>query len=135
LQAISARKREKNTSILFAMSRELSASRGKIPLAQVASQHMAEVFDSDVFLWLPDSKGQLQTVVAETDVDNRGIDPVREESVANWCFTHRQNAGLGTDTLPSAKALYIPLLGSAGVVGVIGVMPHDPDTTSYATDK
>lgn len=135
MQAVSARRREKNTSILFAMSRELSASRGKIPLAQVASQHMAEVFDSDVFLWLPDAKGQLQTVVAETDVENRGIDPVREESVANWCFTHRQNAGLGTDTLPSARALYIPLLGSAGVVGVIGVMPHDAGISAYPTDK
>ncbi len=135
MQAISARKREKNTSSLFAMSRELSASRGKIPLAQIASQHMAEVFDSDVFLWLPDNKGQLQTVVAETDIENRGIDPVREESVANWTFTHRQNAGLGTDTLPSAKALYIPLVGSAGVVGVIGVMPHDTEMVAYATDK
>jgi len=135
MQVISARRREKNTSSLFAMSRELSASRGKIPLAQIASQHMAEVFDSDIFLWLPDAKGQLQTVVAETAVENRGIDPVREESVAHWSFTHRQNAGLGTDTLPSAKALYIPLMGSSGVVGVIGVMPHDADMGAYSTDK
>ncbi|NBO19595.1 MAG: sensor histidine kinase KdpD, partial [Proteobacteria bacterium] len=134
-QAISSRRREKNTSTLFAMSRELSASRGKIPLAQIAAQHMAEAFDSDIFLWLPDNKGQLQTVVAETETEAGGIDPVREESVANWSFTHRQNAGLGTDTLPSAKALYIPLVGSTGVVGVIGAMPHDPDSASYATDK
>ncbi|MBY0407456.1 MAG: GAF domain-containing protein, partial [Rickettsiales bacterium] len=116
------------------MSRELSASRGKIPLAQVASQHMAEVFDSDIFLWLPDSHGLLQTVVAETDVENRGIDPVREESVANWCYTHKQNAGLGTDTMPSAKALYLPLICSSGVVGVIGAMPHEADF-SYPADK
>jgi two-component system sensor histidine kinase KdpD len=135
MQAISARIREKNTSSLFAMSRELSASRGKIPLAQVASRHMADVFDSDIFMWLPDSKGVLQTVVAETDVENRGIDPVREESVANWSFAHRQNAGLGTDTLPSAKALYLPMSGSTGVVGVIGAMPHDAEAQSYATDK
>jgi len=135
LQAISARRREKNTSTLFAMSRELSANRGKITLAQLASQHMAEVLDSDVFLWLPDSKGQLQTVVAETQTEAQSIDPVREESVANWAFTHKHNAGLGTDTLPSAKALYVPLMGSGGVVGVIGLMPHDPDIESYSTDR
>jgi two-component system sensor histidine kinase KdpD len=134
LQAISARRREKNTSTLFAMSRELTANRGKITLAQIASQHIAEVLDSDVFLWLPDDKGQLQTVVAETEIETRSIDPVREESVANWSFAHKQNAGLGTDTLPSAKALYVPLMGSNGVVGVIGVMPHDAHTMSYATD-
>jgi two-component system, OmpR family, sensor histidine kinase KdpD len=134
MQAISARRREKNTSSLFAMSRELSANRGKITLAQVTAQHLADVFDSDVFIWLPDNKDQLQTVVAETETEAGGIDPVREESVANWCFTHKQNAGLGTDTLPSAKALYVPLVGSAGVVGVIGVMPHDPSLPSYTTD-
>lgn len=133
MQAISSRKREKNTSSLFAMSRELTANRGKITLAQIAAQHMADVLDSDVFIWLPDAKGQLQTVVAESETDTRA-DPLREESVANWTFAHKQNAGLGTDTLPSAKALYVPLMGSGGVVGVIGVMPRD-DSDSYGTDK
>ena len=38
------------------MSRELSANRGKVTLAQIASQHIAEILDSDVFLWLPDDK-------------------------------------------------------------------------------
>ncbi|MDE3016684.1 MAG: sensor histidine kinase KdpD [Pseudomonadota bacterium] len=134
MQAISARKREKNTSSLFAMSRELTAARGKITLAQVAAQHIADILDSDVFLWLPDAKGQLQTVVAETEAEAGTIDPVREESVVNWAFTHRQNAGRGTDTLPSAKALYVPLLGSGGVTGVIGVMPHDEEMDAYSTD-
>ena len=134
LQAISARRREKNTSTLFAMSRELSANRGKVTLAQIASQHIAEVLDSDVFLWLPDNNGQLQTVVAETESETRSIDPVREESVANWAFSHKQNAGLGTDTLPSAKALYVPLIASSGVGGVIGVMPHDATMVAYPTD-
>jgi two-component system, OmpR family, sensor histidine kinase KdpD len=135
MQAISSRRREKNTSTLFAMSRELTAGRGKIPLAQIASQHMSEVMDSDVFIWLPDNKGQLQTVVAETDTETGGMDPVREESVANWTFSHNQNAGLGTDTMPSAKALYVPMEGSSGVVGVIGVMPRDVSPHGYGTDR
>jgi two-component system sensor histidine kinase KdpD len=32
-------------------------------------------------------------------------------------------AGLGTTTLPSAGALYLPLLSSRGVVGVLGIVP------------
>lgn len=135
MQASSARGREKNTSALFAMSRELSATRGKIPLAQVAAKHIADAFDSDIYLWLPDHKGLLQTVVAESETEGENSDPVREESVANWCFAHKQNAGLGTDTLPSAKALYIPLVGSNGVVGVIGAMPHEPDMAAYPSEK
>jgi two-component system sensor histidine kinase KdpD len=135
LQAIYSRRREKNTATLYAMSRELTASRGKVNLAQVAAQHISQVLASDVFIWLPDEKDQLQTVVAETEDDAQSIDPVREESVARWAFTHKQNAGLGTDTLPSAKAFYVPLMGSEGVVGVIGVMPHDEATVGYSADS
>lgn len=135
LQAINARKREKNTSSLFAMSRELTANRGKVTLAQVASRHIAEVLDSNVFLWLPDEKGELQTVVAETQGDTQKADPVREESVARWAFSHKQNAGLGTNTLPSASAFYVPLISSSGVMGVIGLMPHDEEMLSYPTDN
>lgn len=133
-QIILARKREKFTSALFAMSRELSANRGKITLAQVTARHIAEVLDSDVFLWLPDPKGELHTVVAETEAD-KSLDPVREESVARWAFNHKQNAGLGTDTLPSAQALYVPLAGSSGVVGVIGAIPRDEEVESFGSDQ
>ncbi len=134
VQVLSARKREKNTSTLYSMSRELSANRGKVALAQIASQYVAEITESDVFIWLPDEKGELQTVVSETESENDALDPVREESVARWTFTHRQNAGLGTDTLPSAEALYVPLSGSNGVVGVMGIMPHDKSMEGYSSD-
>ncbi len=135
MQVLLSRRREKDMETLFAMSRELNATRDKVALAQVAVQHMADVFDSDVFLWLPDDKGHLQTVVAESDMDEDSIDPIREESVAVWTYSHRQNAGFGTDTLPSARALYVPLLASGGVVGVVGIMPHDTDLTSFASDE
>lgn len=135
MQAVYARKREKNTETLLVMSRELSANRGKVTLAQIAAQHVADIVDSDIFIWLPDSKGQLQTLVAETEAEDHKIDPVRDESVALWAFTHKQNAGLGTDTLPGSRMLCIPLAGSGGVVGVLGAMPHDSDTDSYATEQ
>jgi two-component system sensor histidine kinase KdpD len=49
----------------------------------------------------------------------------KERSVAQWSFDHRQAAGIGTDTLPAAQAHYVPLVGSAGVIGVMGVRPDD----------
>lgn len=135
VQAIFARKREKTTSTLFAMSRELTASRGKVTLAQIAAQHVSDMLDSDVLLWLPDDKGQLQTIVAETETESQEIDPVRDESVARWAFTHKQNAGLGTDTLPGSSALYVPLVASGGVVGVLGITPHSSKVPGYAGDE
>jgi two-component system sensor histidine kinase KdpD len=35
-------------------------------------------------------------------------------------------AGLGTDTLPNATALFVPLTGSQRTVGALGVRPDDP---------
>lgn len=135
LQAVTARKREKNTATLYALTRELTASRGKVTLAQIAASHIADVMDSDVFLWLPDEKDVLQTVVAETESEDENLDPVREESVANWAYTHKQNAGFGTDTLPSARALYIPLVASGVTVGVLGARPRDETLEAYTTDS
>lgn len=135
MQALYARKREKNIEALFAMSRELSGNRGKVTLAQIAAQHVSDVLESDIFVWLPDDKGQLQTLVAETEAENRDMDPVRDESVATWAFTHKQNAGLGTDTLPASRMLCVPLAGSGGVVGVLGAMPHDDEMEAYTTEQ
>jgi two-component system sensor histidine kinase KdpD len=47
----------------------------------------------------------------------------KELGVAQWVYEHQQMAGLGTATLPSTAALYVPLIASRGVVGVLGVCP------------
>jgi two-component system sensor histidine kinase KdpD len=44
-----------------------------------------------------------------------------EIAVAQWVFEHAQIAGRGTETLSEAMALYVPLVGSQGAVGVIGI--------------
>ena len=51
--------------------------------------------------------------------------------MAIWAFEHGQPAGRDTDTLPAAKVRYLPLKTSRGVVGVLGVQPHD--TTKHLT--
>jgi two-component system sensor histidine kinase KdpD len=45
--------------------------------------------------------------------------------VAQWVFEHDEPAGLGTLTLPGARATYLPLKGSKGTLGVMGVLPDD----------
>jgi two-component system sensor histidine kinase KdpD len=49
-------------------------------------------------------------------------------------FEHRRPAGLGTDTLPGASALYVPLQGSQAAMGVLGVRPH-PSLLPLAPDQ
>jgi two-component system sensor histidine kinase KdpD len=49
----------------------------------------------------------------------------REAAVADWVLDHGRVAGLGTDTLPAASALYVPLQASQSVLGVLSVRPHE----------
>src|SRR6185436_7797893 len=49
----------------------------------------------------------------------------KEHSVAAWVFEHGRSAGAGTDTLPAAQGLYLPLVASSGSIGVIGLRPGD----------
>jgi two-component system sensor histidine kinase KdpD len=49
-----------------------------------------------------------------------------ELAVSQWVHEHGQVAGQGTDTLPGASGLYLPLTGSRGTVGVLGLRPQDP---------
>jgi two-component system sensor histidine kinase KdpD len=52
------------------------------------------------------------------------MDP-SELAVSQWVYEHGQVAGQGTDTLPGATGLYLPLIGSRGTVGVLGLRPND----------
>ena len=46
--------------------------------------------------------------------------------IAQWVFDHNKPAGLGSDTLSAAAALYLPLAGGERVFGVLSVLPSNP---------
>jgi two-component system sensor histidine kinase KdpD len=121
-QAETARERERHTAALYAMSRELAATRGRAGIALAASRQLEGSFAAQVQILLPDEAGRLEIPV--------GVPPAypmdeKERSVAQWVFERGQAAGNGTDTLPAAQALYVPLIGSAGTIGVAGLRAAD----------
>src|SRR5216683_933068 len=122
-QAESARERERRMAALYAMSRELASTRGLRELLEVAVRHIAEVFRTQVVVLLPQPDGRLGP--DEGDAAQFPMD-ASELAVGQWVHEHGQVAGQGTDTLPGASALYLPLTGSRGTVGVLGLRPQDP---------
>ncbi len=113
--------RERRTALLYAMSRELAATRGTSPMARVAVRHVAEVFQCQAVVLLPDADGKLR-YPAEAPLDSsfRGADL----AVAQWVADHSRRAGLGSDTLPAARGLYVPLGEEGRTVGVLAVLPE-----------
>lgn len=123
-QAEAARERERRTASLYAISQSLVRTSEVGDLLQVGVQHVTDTFDSEVLVFLPDALGRL--AVDPRSEPGFPVD-AQEEAVARWVFENGQLAGLGTDTLPAARALYLPLQSGSGTVGALGVRPlrHD----------
>ncbi|MBS1114273.1 MAG: kdpD [Nitrospirae bacterium] len=119
-QADAARQREKRTAALYRLSRDLAHERGFERLSAAAIRQIGEVFSSKAIVLIPGEKGILE--VPFMGPNAFALDR-REASVAQWTFDHHQRAGLGTDTLPGSKALYLPLVASSKTVGVLGILP------------
>ena len=112
--------RERRTAALYAMSRELAVTRGLESMARVAVLHVAEVFQCKAVVLLADASGKLQYPRGQPlESSLRRADL----AVAQWVADHSQRAGLGSDTLPAAAALYVPLGEAERAVGVLAVLP------------
>jgi two-component system, OmpR family, sensor histidine kinase KdpD len=122
-QAETARERERRTAALYAMSRELAAMRSASDLVSAAARHIRDTFGAPAQILLPDGSGRLHTPVGTAPA--YAMDD-KEQSVATWVFGRSRVAGAGTDTLPAAQGLYVPLVGSAGIIGVLGLRLPDP---------
>lgn len=115
--------RERRTALLYAMSRELAATRGIENMAQVGVKHVAEVFGCQAVVLLPDALGKLHYPRGPPlQWSLRGADL----AVAQWVADHARRAGLGSDTLPATPGLYVPLGDSRPAFGVLAVLPSNP---------
>jgi two-component system sensor histidine kinase KdpD len=123
-QAQISRQRAHRTEALYHMSHRLTGQVGTHQLANVASQQLAAMYAGEVAIFLPDEENRLRLATgshAEFALREN------ESAVAQWVFARQQQAGLSTGTLPSAHALYLPLVGSQGSLGVLAIRPADPE--------
>lgn len=121
-QLRASQQQERRTAELFRMTRQLSELSGSDFLARTAGRQLEEVFDGEVVLYLREPSGSLVLRFGERTVASQ--QPINEV-VAQWVATNGKIAGVGTDTLPNATALFVPLAGSQQIVGAIGVAPKD----------
>lgn len=112
-----ARLAEYQTSALYTLSRKLSRTRGIVRLLRTGINFISEIFHCEIVALLP-KNGRL--VVRARAKSHEELDE-KEYSIAQWVFELGQKAGLGTDTLSFSNALFIPLLGARGAVGVLRV--------------
>ncbi len=133
-QASVARQRERRTAELYALSRELARRRSIEELSKFLVRHVLASVDGEAAVLLPDADGKIRDPGGFCD---RGAErassglahmpvPGNDLGIAQWTFDHRQKAGLGTDTLASAAAIYLPLNALKRCIGVLGLRPREP---------
>lgn len=122
-QAQAATDRERRTSVLYELSRELAAGQAQRDVAQAATRHVHAILGLDVILAVP-LKGKSESaldVLAFSGAPDWFDE--RERGVAQWALDHVQAAGIGTRKLPASAGRYVPLIGTSGKLGLLGLHP------------
>jgi two-component system sensor histidine kinase KdpD len=123
--ADAARERERRTSLLYAMSRELAAARDRREVAEAAVRHSHDTFEADVALLIPAPPSSPAGVELLAKAGSPDWIDERERGVARWSLDHGKPAGIGTQALPAAAGRYQPLVGSQGRIGVLALRPRN----------
>ena len=113
--------RERRTSSLYRLSRELASADSAAAIIAIGEQRVAELFRCGVAIVpRPDGDAEL-----ELEPRHAGLfdSPQSELAVMRWVLDNGKAAGLTTDTLPGAEALYLPLSVGRGVLGVLALKP------------
>ena len=120
LQARVAQHRQARTEALYTMTRELSRAADLDEVTAIAVRHVAGVFDAQAVVLLPGPAGNL---ALPTSAGIYGSFHGADLGIARWVLGNRIAAGLGTNTLAGADALYLPLAAAHAMVGVLAVLP------------
>ncbi|MDU3097210.1 MAG: sensor histidine kinase KdpD, partial [Bradyrhizobium sp.] len=117
VQADTATQRIRTTEQLYAFSRKLAGTATLDDVLWATAYQAALMLKVRVVLLLPQD-GKL-TVMAgyppEDQLDDADL------AAASWAWSNDRVAGRGSDTLPGAKRLFLPMRTGRGSIGVIGI--------------
>lgn len=118
-QARVAMNRESRAHALYEAARDLSAALLIQQIDEICERFIERVFGAKSAIILADADSRLQHPQSGAVTADLGI--------AQWAYDHVEPAGLGTNTLPAAPMLYIPLKAPMRARGVLVVQPQRVD--------
>src|SRR3954464_10214546 len=121
-QAMTAIGRVRTTESLYAFSRKLAGTATLDDVLWATAYQIALMLKVRVVLLLPED-GVLTVMTGyppEDELDKADL------AAASWAWSNDRAAGRGSDTLPGAKRLFLPMRTGRGPIGVIGI---DDDRT------
>ena len=126
-QAETARTRERQTAAIYAMTRDLASAASKDAVLRTGVKHICEIFGGKAAIF---TLGANKELLWERHIQPSYEINSDEFGVAQWVLSMQQVAGIGTQTLPGARAIYFPLTGAKNPVGVLGLLPSSDRSKS-----
>jgi two-component system, OmpR family, sensor histidine kinase KdpD len=121
-QALTAVGRARTTEQLYAFSRKLAGVGTLDDVLWASAYQTASMLNVRVVLLLPEN-GSLEVKTGyppEDKLDDADI------AAAKWAWEANRTAGRGSDTLPGAKRLFLPMRTGRGPIGVVGIDSDKP---------
>ena len=119
---------DERTMALYALVRDISGAANIGDILAASVKQVSKIFNADVLFLIKDRFGKLSAVPHSSSTFE--IDE-KETGVAMWAFKNAKPAGMFTDTLPTAKAVYFPLHASGGAAGVMGIKFREGESMSF----
>ena len=116
-RSLAAREEAARSGILYGFARKLVGIAVMDDLLWAAAHQIAVMLKVECVILL-ESDGELRLEAAYPPDDE-----LREADLAaaTWCFQRDEAAGRGSDNLPGADRLFLPLRTGRGKVGVVGI--------------
>lgn len=112
------RRREQRVAALYRLTRNLAACDSRDDAVREVLAQVKATFGLNAAALLRDESG---TFVGMAHPASTWHLSSKEEGVAAWAFQNKRPAGCGTDALPDAGGLHLPLLVADRVEGVLAV--------------
>ena len=120
--AVTAMARARTTEALYVFSRKLAGVGTLDDLLWATAYQTALMLKVRVVLLLPENG----SIVVKAGYPPEDILDKADLAAANWAWEHDRSAGRGSDTLPGAKRLFLPMRTGRGAIGVVGIDSDKP---------
>ena len=122
IQAVTAMARARSTELLYAFSRKLAGAGTLDDVLWATAYQTAVMLKVNVVLLLPED-GSIAVKAGYPPEDS--LDAA-DLAAAKWAWESKRSAGRGSDTLPGAKRLFLPMNTGRGAVGIVGIDSEKP---------
>ncbi|MGA9895276.1 MAG: sensor histidine kinase KdpD [Xanthobacteraceae bacterium] len=122
MQAVTAQARVRTVESLYSFARKLASAGTLDDVLWATAYQTALMLHVRVVLLLPENG----SITVKTGYPPEDTLDDADVAAAKWSFENDRPAGRGSDTLPGAKRLFLPMHTGRGAIGVVGI---DSDKT------